>query len=246
MLRNFVIVLGSGLWGFVMAEEAAPHSLRVLAVGDPPPFVQEVRDGARYEVPPPAGTVPPRVVMVPVRTKSGVPGETTLTPLRLRLGQPSTAVMLPLPEEPRVELESESGAKWLKVPLQPCGASLALVWRGGRNWEEARTIVMADDFQARQEGNVHFANLLASPMAVVIGTEKIRLDPGKTFSRRVVPGAAAIPLEIFYPTSTGELKLCHSASLEAGRGNFLRFVIYAADGKNPRRPVKVLQLEEPS
>lgn len=241
-----MFVLWSGLGGFAMAQEVVAPSLRVLAVGDSPPFVQEVRDGARYEVAPPAGSIPPRMVMVPVHSKSADPAQINLTPLRLRLGQPSPAVMLPLADEPRVELELEDGSKWLNVPLQPCGASLALVWRGGRSWKEARTIVMPDDSQARQEGNVHFANLMAVPMAVVIGTEKIRLDPGKTFSRRVIPGAAAIPLEIFYPTPAGELNLCHSTSLEASHGNFLRFVIYAADGNKPRRPVKVLQLEEPS
>jgi hypothetical protein len=154
--------------------------------------------------------------------------------------------MLPLPENRRVELESEHGLKWLGVPLQPCGASLALVWRGGRNWNEARTIVMPDDSQAHLEGNIHFANLTASPMAVLIGGEKIRLDPGKTFTRRLTVGGAAVPLEIQYPTPSGELKLCHSASLEATRGNFHRVIIYAPDGTKPRIPVKVLQIQESS
>jgi hypothetical protein len=245
MLRNAIVCLWSGLCVVALAQESVPHRLRLLAVGDPPPFVQEVRDGARYEVPPAEGAVPPREVMVPVAAKSGDPSDSTRTPLRLRLGQPSNSVELPLPGNLRVDLESKQGAKWLGVPLLPCGASLALVWRGGRDWNEARTLVVPDDSQARMEGNVHFTNLTASPMAVVIGGEKIRLDPGKSFTRQQAPGSAAIPLEIFYPTSAGALRLCHSASLESSRGNFRRLVIYAADGKKPRMPVKVLQLDEP-
>lgn len=244
MFRHSLIVLCSGLCGLALAEEIPQHRLRVLAVGDPPPFVQEIRNGARYEVAPPVGTIPPRTVTIPLATKSGESPVVTPPTLRLRLGQPSPSVSLPMPESGKVELQSEKGAKWLNVPLQPCGASLALVWRGSRDWKDARTIVIPDDDASHAEGNVHFANLTAASMAIVFGTEKIRLDPGKTFSRKV--NGAAVPLEILYPTATGELKLCHSASLEPSHGTFRRIVIYAADGEKPRRPVKVLQLEEAS
>ncbi len=101
------------------------HRLRVLVVGDPPPFVQEVRDGARREIPPPAGSIPPRVVTVPQAD------EVDRAPLRIRLGQSSPPVMLPFPRDGRIEVKSEAGAKWLDLPLHPGGASLALVRRGG-------------------------------------------------------------------------------------------------------------------
>ncbi len=227
-----------------MAQEIPQHRLRVLAVGDSPPFIQQVRDGARYEVAPPEGSIPPRTVMVPVSSKPDESAEMKGTPLRLRLGQPSSPVMLSLPKDHRVELRSPEGAKWLGIPLQPCSASLALVWRGSHGWKQARTIVIPDDAEARQEGRVHFANLTPAPMAVMYGKEKVRLNPGKSFSRIIRPGDPAVSLEIFYPNSSGELNLCHSASLEAGHGTFRRIVIYTADGKNPRRPVKVLQLDE--
>jgi hypothetical protein len=246
MLRRFSVLLLACLGCAALAQETSMHRLRVLAVGDPPPFVQEVRDGARYEVAPSADAIPPRVVTVPVQTKPGDSAGSTAMPLRLRLGQTSAPLLLPLPKDLRIELKSEQGAKWLGVPLQSCGASLALVWRGSRSWSEARTIVVPDDTEARMEGNVHFANLTASPMAVIIGSEKIRLDPGRTFTRHLSPGSAALPLEISYPSPSGGLRLCHSASLEATPGCFRRVVIYAADGKKPRSPVKVLQIEEPS
>lgn len=215
------------------------HRLRVLAVGEPPPFIQEVRDGARREVVPAAGSIPPRVVTVPRGD------DASRSPLRIRLGQTSPEVMLPFPKDGRIELKSEQGTKWLDLPLHPGAASLALVWRGGRDWTEARALVMTDDAAARMEGSVHFFNLTASPVAVVIGTEKIRLEPGKSFTRQVTPESGSVPLEILYPTTSGGLKTCHSSSLEASRGTFSRFVIYAADGKNPRLPVKVLHLQEP-
>lgn len=235
-----MVWLWVGLGSVVVAEEAPLHRLRVLAVGDPPPFVQEVRDGARREIAPPEGSIPPRTVTVPLGS------EEAREPIRIRLGQPSPEVMLPMPEGGRVELRSAQGAKWLDLPLQAGGgASLALVWRGGRDWSEPRALVVPDDSKARLQGNVNFLNLTASPLAVMIGSEKIRLEPGKSFSRQVTAQGGAVSLEILYPTPSGGLKPCHSSSLESTPGTFSRFVIYAADGKNPRLPVKVLHLQEP-
>lgn len=228
-----------------MAAEVPPHRLRLLAVGNPPPFKQEIRDGARYELPAPEGTIPPRTVKLPTISEDGTPGEGEGASIRLSLGQTTTPVTFTTPKSGRLSIRSDKGLKWLDLPLQQCGASLALIWRGGKDWNEARAIVVADDSAARMEGNVHFVNLTAAPMAIVIGTEKIRLEPGKTFIRTMTPGNAALPLEISYPLPSGGLKSCHSSSLEFNRGSFHRLIIYAADGKDPRIPVKVLQLEEP-
>ena len=124
-------------------------------------------------------------------------------------------------------------------------SQVALVWRGGRDWNQPRALVVPDDPSSRMAGNVHFLNLTASPLAVVVGPAKIRLDPGKSFTRRVTAEGGAISLEILYPTVAGGLRSCHSSSLEATGGNYSRFVIFPADGKKPRLPVKVLHLQEP-
>ena len=228
------------------AQEHVRQTLRVLPLGDPPPFVQEVRDGARYEVPPPVGAIPPRLVMIPVPAKAGVPQQPGQPPLRLRLGRPSIPVTLADPVEQRVDLKLEQGGNWLSVPLHPCGSSLALVWRWGKTWNEARTLVLPDDPAARAAGNFHFVNLTAAPMGVVIGAEKVRLDPGKTFTRKLASDSPAVAVEILCPSPSGGFKLCHSTQLSATPGTFSRFLIYAADGANPRLPAKVLRLDEAS
>ena len=119
-----------------------------------------------------------------------------------------------------------------------------MVWRGATDWHQARSLVMADDDTARAENSVHFANLTGSSVAVVFGSERIRLDSGKTFSRTVEANGAPVPLEVLYPTTAGTLRPCHSTSLQAGQGTFHRILIHAADRKQARMPVKVLHLEE--
>lgn len=248
MFRHLAIASWSCLCSFALAQEVPQHRLRVLTVGDPPPYTQEIRNGVRYEIPAATGTIPPRMVKVPAPKKPGETAEKSAADpvqMRLRLGQTSLPVTLPMPADQRLELTTEEGTRWLNVPLHSCGASLALVWRSGPDWSKASTLVMPDDSNARTEGNTHLSNLTAFPMLITIGSEKIRLEPGKTFTRRIVSGPP-IPLEISYTSSSGGLRLCHSAALEATRGIFRRLVIYAADGKAPRNPIKVLQLEEPS
>jgi len=207
---------------------------------------QEIRDGVRYEIPAPDGTIPPRAVKLPALSEDGTPGQGEGASIKVRLGQTTSPIKFTRPKTGRLGILSDKGAKWLDIPLQQCGASLALIWRGGKDWSEPRAIVVPDDAAARAEGTVSFANLTAAPMAIVIGTEKIRLNPGKTFERKITPGGAALPLEISYPLQSGELRNCLSSSLEFNRGSFHRLIIYAADGSDPRMPVKVLQLQEPS
>jgi hypothetical protein len=50
------------LAGLAAAQEAPTASLRLLALGELPPFRQEIRDGVRRELDPPAGSVPPRML----------------------------------------------------------------------------------------------------------------------------------------------------------------------------------------
>lgn len=239
------LLLLFGLTGLSMAAEVPPHRLRLLALGNPPPFKQEVRDGIRYEIAAPDGTIPPRTVKLPMITEDGNPAEGEGASIKVRLGQATSPVTFPVPKGGRLSIKSDKGAKWLEFPLQQCGASLALIWRGGKDWSEARAIVVPDDAAARAEGSVHFVNLTGAPMAVVLGTEKIRLDPGKTFDRKITAGSAQ-SLDISYPLPSGGLKSCHSSALEFSRGAYLRLIIYAADGSDPRTPVKVLKLDEPS
>jgi len=82
-------------------------------------------------------------------------------------------------------------------------------------------------------------------VGLTYGKEKIRINPGVTYSRQISQGAT-VPAEISYFTAGGGVALCHTASLEGTRGIYRRIVIYKADGKDPRCPIKVIQLDEPS
>ena len=62
--------------------------------------------------------------------------------------------------------------------------------------------------------------------------------------RRLPQGARTLELSIQYPAPEGGLKPCLSTQVEKLPGSRQQFVIYAADGKNSRMPVKVLSLSD--
>jgi hypothetical protein len=223
------------------AQEQAPqHSLRILPLGDPPPFRQEVRGGVRYEIPAPEGTVPPREIMVTSKVPEGeTPKE---FPLRLRLGTATPPLMVPMPQDGKLAVKTAAGAPWVNIPLSKASSTLALVWRTGKSWNEAaRVFALPDD---TKEGEFRFVNLTAKPMAVTWGELKLKLNPATTMVQRIPDGMKAVPLTIQYPAPEGGLKPCFSTQVEKAPGTRQQFVIYVADGEKPKLPVKVLPLSD--
>lgn len=223
----------------LLAQSPPPkHTLRILPLGDPPPYRQEIRDGVRYEVPPADGTIPPRNILVGPVSKE--PGASTEANVRLRLGLMSTPLEFPLPDSKSIEAKTEGGANWLRIPLTAGPATLALVWRGGQDWSKARAIALPDGADEHAKGDCRFVNLTAKPMGVTWGNEKIQLNPGRSIIKAMPSGAIAAEVKIQYPGADGSLQSAYSSRIEKKAGRFQQFVIYAADGENPRAPVKVL------
>src|SRR5688500_2308483 len=133
MFRHTATLFWLCLAGAAYSQPESPkHSLRILAIGDPPPFVQQVRDGVRYEVPPPPETIPPRNLVLSVPVKDNKIEKAEPLSARLRLSQITTPMVMSMPESKQVSLKTDTGSPWLDVPLQQGPSTLAIVWRGGK------------------------------------------------------------------------------------------------------------------
>jgi hypothetical protein len=225
------------------AQDVPVHRFRILAVGDSPPFVQEVRDGARYEVAPPKGSLPPRELKVPSFTKSNPPKDEAV---RIRLGRMSDEFAIPAVEGQKpIELKTSEGGKWLQLSPRPGGVSLALAWRGGRDWTQAAQLEIPQERLDRMAATVHIANVTQVPVAVIIGTERIRLNPRKSFTRVLKVGSTPLPIEVLSTDFKGRISSILASTIEPITPGFRVIAIYQADGVKPRTPVKVVQIEEP-
>ncbi|GHC61459.1 hypothetical protein GCM10007100_30980 [Roseibacillus persicicus] len=221
------------------AQESQPvRSIRVLCLGDPPPFVQEVRNGIRYEVDPPKGSVPPpRVNIRGIQVESGQPS------LSLRLRLASKRHTYVAGEEAVLILENPDGSEWLRAPLPQFQKSMLVLWRDkSGTWEEPRHLFVSDEVPS---GSVRVHNFSGSMKGIVFGAQKLKVAPGKATKLQFPDGASRADFALLYQQADQSLRPFHTTSLMADDSLEQQFFIYAADVKDSRMPFKVVTLTEP-
>lgn len=240
------LLVGSSihLWAQEGASPQTQRFVRFLAVGDFPPFRQEVRDGVRYEMPPPPGSLPPAEIAISSEAASPDTHSSKAATARLQLGK-STG-NLPVPAGAGSLLiraaDTAAGAEpWLRVPQPESGNFLVVIWRAtkAKNWDKPRFIVVADTHPA---GKLTLLNVSPVNTAVACGTEKLLIEPGKPHDCDM-PGNRSIEFHIGSPTGGNEFKKMISMSLEQRPKEHTFAVICLSDGEEPRQPLKLTLLK---
>lgn len=229
-------ILFAGSWLSAETKEDSSRYVRLLAVGELPPFKQEVRDNVRYELEPPAGSIPPREVML------GFGGGKS-EPTSLRLGQISQPFKVPTGTGPLVlglRGEAEDAEPWLSLTRPETGNFLIVLWRDAKqgSWQKVRSLVVADDAVYAPSGSVRYVNVSPAAVGIGVGGEKLILEAGKIV-KRTVPVGVEQPFEISLPDTSGAWKRLHSGVVLQNPGERSLVLIYFADGAGHRRPLKV-------
>ena len=119
-------------------EEKEPECrIRFLAVGNSPPFRQEIRDGVRYELPPPPGSIPPRRLRLEREVSDGEMEE--FGNVTLKLGSVSNSVTFSASGDRPIRLREEGAADpWVSIPFPGEGSFLVILRRDSRarTWDE--------------------------------------------------------------------------------------------------------------
>jgi hypothetical protein len=229
----------------VNAQESpvAERQVRFLAVGEMPPYRQEIRNGIRYELEPTAGSIPPREVQLGF-------GDDTSAAVPIRLGRISAPLKAPPGAGPlilRRPADKEDSEPWLRVQRPETDDFLVLLWRAAAKgtWEAASSLVLPEGPLAAPAGSIRVVNLLPAEVRVVLGEQRILLGAGKTTTHRM-PFGVEQPFQILLPDASGTLKILHSGVSLLNPGERGLALIYRADGVSPRRPVKVTVQREPA
>jgi hypothetical protein len=239
--------LSIGWIGLACAQETAVEevSLRVLPLGNRAPFTQVIRDGARHEVDPPEGSLPPREVAVGAVVPDDAKTKPEEKPVRLRLGEVSGAVRMPRPDPAAIALkDQEKGGLWLKQGLAASKSTLLVVWRSGKTWDENRSLALDDSPEAVPAGAARVVNVAPVEVKMIWGKQRYRLLPGKSVILRYPDGSKGVPLEILHTDKNGELRPCLSTTAEADPAKRRQWFVYRADRADARTPIQVLPLSE--
>ena len=218
-----------------------PRSLRLLPLGEPPPFRQDVRDGVRYELEPEPGSIPPRQI------RFGK-GDAAIL-LRLNLGRPTEIIKIPAGTAPVVFHEASapddpSVKPWLTLNPPETGNVLAILWRDpGSRWSAPRNLVFADSAAALPAGSLRIVNLLPVEAALIFDGDRVILGSGKALIKTLKIGND-LPIQIAFKNKTAQFQPFYSGAILLNPNERAQIFIHRADGENPRRPAKVVPFNE--
>ena len=235
LMASFVIPLRGEPEKEKEKEKKTPRTLRILPLGETPPFEQEVRDGVRYELEPPAGSIPPREVSLAVG-KLSIPG------LRLSIGRISMPVKLPNGTD-TIMVNLPDNSPWLSLTPSETGNMLVLVWRDpDKKWDKPRSLLLPDGPEFRA-GSLRLSNLSPVEIRFIIGEEKFALAPGRFHAFPIALGKD-VPVQIAWVDGSGNARQIYSSAIVQNEGERGELIVYRADGEQPRLPFKVMPLRE--
>lgn len=242
------LVLFAPVWG-QESTSGTKGWLRILPVGDAPPFRQEIRNGVRQQLDAPEGARPPRELVVPVRKGRG-DGEGE-GKVRLHLGRVSEAFIVgagPLLLSDSQAADDPEG--WAKIKMPERSSALAIMFRDprGKSWNSVRSIVLPDDSTSFPAGRVRFVNASPFVLNILFQGKITAMKPGQVRLKQPSTGGVMKDesLQVVVRGAKGRTKRIFDASISQDSGERTNVIIHWADGVKPRRPARVLlQRERP-
>jgi len=234
--------LGGAQDGGDAPKPKPPRLLRLLPLGEPPPFRQDVRDGVRYELEPAPGSIPPRQI------RFGE-GDTAIL-IRLNLGRASESIKIPAGTAPVLFRESTTAPDdrttppWLTLHPPEAGDVIAVIWRDpGTRWSVPHSLLFSDSAAALPAGSIRIVNLLPVDAALIFGADRVILTPGKALVK-ALPISTDLPIQLAFKNSTGQFQHFYSGAVLLNANERAQVFIHRADGEKPRQPAKVVTFNE--
>ena len=242
MTFHQLVRLSCFLFSGTLFAQSGPRTMRLLPLGDMPPYRQEIRDGVAYELEPPPGSIPPRELVIGS-------GKGTAEGCPLSLGRVSTPVKVPQGRGQlalRKKGDGDESSSWLNLDKPEKGDFMVVLWRDPekKSWEFPRGLVLPDSAEAAPEGSVRVVNVSPVTIAIVFEGEKIALPAGKTWQRAVPVGKEAM-IQVGAMDAAGNLRRVHAGSVFQNPGERTLVAVYKADGVDPRRALKAVVQREP-
>lgn len=226
------------------------RQVRMLPVGDSPPFMQEIRDGVSHEIDPPAEEIPPRALVSRLEPKADQ-NEKPQSPVTVPLNLNRISPVIKAPDGPGILQFDRAGEKpapapWLRVARPESGDFMILLWRDPKekNWNAASNMIIPDGPVGTPAETVRMVNLFPQSVTVQWGGEKLLLKPASSIIRTIAPGTD-VAFEVVSAGPGGTPKRYYSNQITQNPGERGFIIIYRADGESPRRPLKVLVFREP-
>ena len=237
------VLVGPGL--LAQDEKKRDRALRILAVGQEPPWREVIQGGRRVQVTPPAGSLPPGRLQL-----SNAEGVELGEAIGVKLNQISSVMAvtpgtLPLHASGEGGLDSKA---WYNLKFPSVAAGLAILWRDpakGKWSGGCKGMLLRDDLGGFPAGRIRIVNVSRFPLGLTFGTEKGLLKPGQVLLRAGKSGAFdKVPLELSVKDKSGRWVRVISQQINQRPEHRTHVVLYTNDGEAPTRPVGAVVLRE--
>jgi len=232
---------------FAQDEKKRDRALRILAVGQEPPWREVIQGGRRIQVAPPQGSLPP--IQLQLSNDEGVElGEA----VEVKLNQISR-VMAVTPGAVPLRAVGDGGldAKaWSTLKFPNVSAGLAILWRDpakGKWTDGCKGLFLRDDLGSSgfPAGRVRIVNVSKFALGLQFGSEKGLLKPGQTLIRAGKSGVfEKVPIELSVKDKNGRWVKVLSQQINQRPEHRTHVVLYTNDGEAPSRPVGAVVLRE--
>jgi hypothetical protein len=221
------------------------RALRLIAVGQGPPWEEKILNGVRVQQDPPAGSEPPVKVQLTNKEGTEVGDAVTINLDQISQVLPVGPGSVPLHETGKGGLNPVA---WhtLKFPTN-AAAGLAILWRDPAvgKWTKARSLVLPDDIRSFPAGRVRIVNVSKYTIGLQLGTEKGSLKPGAAILRSGKGGVfAKVPLKLSLKSKSGRWVKVFDQEINQSARERTNVILYAADGEGAVKPVGAVILRE--
>ena len=226
-------------------EKKRDRALRILAVGQEPPWREVIQGGRRVQVTPPEGSLPPGRLQL-----SNAEGIELGEAVGVKLNQISS-VMSVSPGTHPLHGSGEGGLDpkpWYSLKFPSMAAGLAILWRDpskGKWTGGCKGVLLRDDLTGFPAGRIRIVNVSRYPLGLKFGAEKGLLKPGQVLLRAGKSGAFdRVPLELSVKDKSGRWVRVISQQINQRPEHRTHIVLYTNDGEAPTRPVGAVVLRE--
>jgi len=213
-------------------EELPPKYLRFIALGELPPWKEEIRDGRRIQSVPEPGQMPPSKIEVNGGTLDG-----SLANLYLRR---MTNYYSVAGEQERLEI-SEKGkeSNWINHAMPTASHTLGILFRDLQDmtWLKPKVKILRDDLRAFPLGSMRLVNVSHLEVAVKLADQdSVFIKPGESSQLKLKEGDNLVSISAIGPN--GRSMLIFQNDIPMKKGRRVQSFVFKSQGLTPTRPLR--------
>ncbi len=233
-------------------EENPPKYLRFITLGERAPWREELVDGVRKGLKPPAGSEPPQLTSL-VSGDQAIPFKMVLrafTPILTMAGSTENL-------EIRTG-EGASAAPWITRAKPTAPLSLGVLYRDSNtmSWNNPKLLLLEDDQTSFKPGEIRFVNISEKPLEIRLGavptdpTERIKFEflsvgPGEFKVISIKEGLNRIGVSYLERGSEGGRRLVWDNQFRVLSNQRVNCFFYKAQDAKATGPVRYRYAPEP-